>query len=602
MFFLNLTNQLAVECWNSYASDYTRPVIISANDYLSETLTNDEGFSSNENWAYGGSITIPNSTNLVWPAFNAQSPSVSFQIPLNTSIAAVPDSIYRFNPPYLIPDNANAPFEAGVIINGSSYPQPQWGLVVTNNLQVAMIDVNSGRIIDYVQLSGPNTNMYLDPSVNNIQNPGATGYNGMWVTNVNNGIPAGIANQINVSLGLFAFNVIYWNSSVNSAESEIDGFRVFYHLIPIYNVPGEASIISLAQSTNAWQVPYTPSTSFYQYITWQADDPLVHYLASDLTDTKPYSPPVNPLINVNAPNERYQPWGARMLQLTGTDPNTYNILIKDPLVFSSDFWNFPTNAFSTSGWLGQVHRGTPWQTIYLKATNILQEQDPASLFPSYGINTWMNWTGDFDATDAAAMAPVQDWHLASLLTSLLNTNKLVSLFPVNNLNPNAWQGLLNGLTASTNIPNQFDFVLISSNSSQASVIANAIQSGRTVRPGQFFNEVGDILATPQLAEQSPFLTGLDATTGISDAAYELIASQLLPRLCADSVGSVGVANNQPLVQFTGYDGHAYAIQMSSDLVNWSSISTNCPVNGVIIFTNSATLNANQQFYRSVLLQ
>jgi hypothetical protein len=78
MFFLSLTNQLGVECWNSYRSDYARPVIISANDYLSVTLANDEGFVSNGNWAYGGSITMPNSTNAVWPGFNAQSPSASF--------------------------------------------------------------------------------------------------------------------------------------------------------------------------------------------------------------------------------------------------------------------------------------------------------------------------------------------------------------------------------------------------------------------------------------------------------------------------------------------------------------------------------------------
>jgi beta-xylosidase len=61
-------------------------------------------------------------------------------------------------------------------------------------------------------------------------------------------------------------------------------------------------------------------------------------------------------------------------------------------------------------------------------------------------------------------------------------------------------------------------------------------------------------------------------------------------------------NSQPVVQFTGYDGHPYAIQVSSDLVNWTSISTNFPVGGVITFTSPGMSNANQQFYRSVLLQ
>jgi hypothetical protein len=184
---------------------------------------------------------------------------------------------------------------------------------------------------------------------------------------------------------------------------------------------------------------------------------------------------------------------------------------------------------------------------------------------------------------------------------LFNTNNLASLFSVNNPAPNAWQGLLDGLTGSTNIPAQFNSVLISSNSSQASAIANAIESERISKPGQFFSDVGDILATPQLAEQSPFLVGASSNI-VSDADYEIIPSQLLSLLRADSVGSVSLINSQPLMQFTGYDGHAYAIQMSSDLMNWVSISTNCPVNGVLSYTNTIMLNANQEFYRSVLLQ
>jgi hypothetical protein len=268
------------------------------------------------------------------------------------------------------------------------------------------------------------------------------------------------------------------------------------------------------------------------------------------------------------------------------------LAIKDPLVWSSDDWNFPNGQTLNPDWLGQVHRGTPWQTIFLKATNVLATAN--------GLAVWENWTGDLDATDAAAMAPVQDWHLASLLASLLNTNDLRSVPSVNNPDPNTWLVLLNGLTAWTNmLSDQFDAVVISSNSPQASIIANAIQSVRINQPGQFFRDVGDILATPQLTEQSPFL---NLGSDISDEAYEIIPSQLLSLLRADSIGSIAPVNGQRVVQFTGYDGHAYAIEVSSDLINWVSISTNCPVNGMFGFTNSAAPNANQQFYRSVLLQ
>jgi hypothetical protein len=291
------------------------------------------------------------------------------------------------------------------------------------------------------------------------------------------------------------------------------------------------------------------------------------------------------------------PWGGNPLltseALDQIDPNAYNLAERDPLVSSSDNWNFPAGQPLNPLWIGQVHRGTPWQTIYLKSTDILATND--------GLATWMTWTGDSNPTDAAAMAPVQDWHLASLLASLFNTNNFAPLFRVNNPDTNAWQGLLNGLTASTNIPDQFDSILITSNSSQAAVIADAIQSERTVQPGQIFSDVGDILATPQLAEQSPFLTGLN-TNNISDAAYELVSSQLLSLLRADSIGSIYLTNSQPLAEFTGYDGHSYAIQASPDLVNWVNISTNFPLNEIFTVTNSIPPDANQQFYRSVLLQ
>jgi hypothetical protein len=201
------------------------------------------------------------------------------------------------------------------------------------------------------------------------------------------------------------------------------------------------------------------------------------------------------------------------------------------------------------------------------------------------------------------MAPVQDRHLASLLAFMFNTNGFRSLVSVNNPDPNAWLGLLDGLTALTNpTSGQFVPIIISSNSPQASIIAGGIQTSQSGQPNQFFRDAGDVLATPQLAEQSPFLRGLNPTNQISDEAYEMIPSQLLSLVRADSIGSVAPANGQTVFQFTGYDGHSYAIEFSSDLVSWASVSTNNPANGILTFTNLPPVNASPQFFRSVLLQ
>lgn len=277
---------------------------------------------------------------------------------------------------------------------------------------------------------------------------------------------------------------------------------------------------------------------------------------------------------------------------------------------NSDDWNFPTNETLNASWLGQVHRGTPWQTIYLKSSNILDLTEVAGGL-LIGPVTWALWTGDLNFIDATSMAPVQDWQMAALLASMFNVNNKSSLFSPNDPNPNDWENLLNGMTALTN--DLADFIVefdgpgfatvtISSNSAQAAEIGNAIESTRTALPGQHFATPGSVFAVPQLSVQSPFLNWNDAAqeqAGISDLAYETIPDQLLPLLRVDSIGSMTAANGQVVIQFSGDDNHAYAIQSSPNLVNWTTISTNSPVNSIFTYTNNAT--ATTQFYRTVLL-
>lgn len=54
------------------------------------------------------------------------------------------------------------------------------------------------------------------------------------------------------------------------------------------------------------------------------------------------------------------------------------------------------------------------------------------------------------------------------------------------------------------------------------------------------------------------------------------------------------------VQLNGESGQTYIIQVSSDLVNWTAISTNTAVNGVINFVDQGAGNDSARFYRAVL--
>ncbi len=81
---------------------------------------------------------------------------------------------------------------------------------------------------------------------------------------------------------------------------------------------------------------------------------------------------------------------------------------------------------------------------------------------------------------------------------------------------------------------------------------------------------------------------------------EKIPSQLLSRVRADSFATISPLTKGLLLRFSGYDGYPYAVQSSSDLINWTSVSTNLPSDGFFKFI-SATTADEPQFYRSKLL-
>jgi hypothetical protein len=274
------------------------------------------------------------------------------------------------------------------------------------------------------------------------------------------------------------------------------------------------------------------------------------------------------------------------------------------LVYSSDYWDFPTNKFPTTGWLGRVHRGTPWQTVYLKSSDVQV------------LGAWMDWTGNLNPIDAYNARPVQDRLLFDLFTTAFNDNSTRGTLSVNvgsapgEDNLAAWSALFSGIVAPTNLLGGYTVIAPAGTNAAGSALGMLVTNINFARNNFInadglqgvFEHAGSILITPQLTEQSPFLSGLNPTNQITDEACETIPSQLLSLLRADSIGSVAPANGQMAFQFTGYDGHSYAIEASSDLVNWTSIATNNPANGVLTFTNPPPVNTSRQFYRSVLLQ
>ena len=336
--------------------------------------------------------------------------------------------------------------------------------------------------------------------------------------------------------------------------------------------------MAATNSLLSMQAPYAPTRYVVQYLTWQVNDPLVHYLGSDIdyaispnTSTTP-APGVNHYdagqnfsgltsLNLGRLNDRFTPWGGNTLlafqgRVFSFDTNAYNLAERDPLVTLSDKWDFPTNRFPNVGWLGRVHRGTPWQTVYLKASDILAGNNTA---------VWQNWTGDGVVFDATNSAPVQDRDLFDLFTSTFSPNASRGTLSVNQTHLAAWSAVFSGLVALTNVTGvpssstapsnsyviippagAMDATLPDTNQPAVWQLVNGFEGINATRantnlfPIRAFTRVGDILSVPAFTEKSPFINRADASNpndrldyDISDEVYEWLPQETLGLLRVD---------------------------------------------------------------------
>jgi hypothetical protein len=490
MFILSLSNQFGVDCWNSYTNGYNPnndSMAIYVRDNLKNAaLTNDQNFFADVSiFPIAGSIQIPSGN--VWPGYNALIDPIgsqSFQIPLYTNVMVITNSMYRFNSgaPFLTTD-LDLPFETGVTFDGQQYPQPHWWLTTSNEVQVFMLDTTANRVIDYVQFAGPNSVRDLTSEIiTNWDAPFITfqaSGSELWNTNYQSGLPISLVSQVGISMGTYTADATSgtWDQTDPTLlADEIAGFSTFMGYTPPPPYPsGGAEAIALAQTSLSNQVPYTPTATVVEHVSWQANDPLVHYTANDLNWPNAVIHDRNEVgLTNNNPNgtlgtlnQSYRPWGGNPL-LPGADQNPFNLALKDPLVWRSDDWDFPAYKMPTVGWLGRVHRGTPWQTVYLKSPDILGEVQINGGTTNYlGTNYWVQWTGDAALAsgqfyDAVNTAPAQDRLLFDNFTTAFNDNAKRGTLSVNvgasdpgNLQAGlaAWSALLSGVEVLSNSAN-----------------------------------------------------------------------------------------------------------------------------------------------------
>ena len=602
-YIIGVSNQLGVTFWNSYSNAYPRNLRVVVADTLSMAMTNRFyhpwlGLATS-NYFYDVSINRWPGSN--WKTFPNSSPNSSSFWSVSMPFNFLNQYVYNQQSQNFL----GGTFQPLTRASGQLY---QLGLLVTNYLQAYILDGTPGNynVIDYVQLRAPITESGLNQALADPNYPTNTSAYMQWSTNAPRGnpyTPYGVLDQIYISghppapYGSTPASQMpvggQWSVGVTplgsmSPAGEAAFFNAFFTPGATFRYGGK-----IYNNTElSVQAPYTPTRTVYSAFLLQANDPLVHYLSSDLnaqagtlatwangnyingvwthSDDPGAQPlPTAPLSPVAG---RYQPWGnngqmAAMGSLVA-DGNPYNLSYKDPLVFTGDYWDFPTNQYPTVGWLGRVHRGTPWQTVYLKSTNVLVSAVPK--LPFLGVSTWADWTGNIQTNpyyayfDAINTAPQQDFLLFDLFTTRYNDNSVRGTLPVNvdmgrsDGGLAAWSALFSGMPA---LSNTVRYPLLGSRPVYVSQIIspvgmagsesalwkivngpngiNVTRANTNLNPHQAFLHAGQILATPALSVASPFLNvtnttspgarvgGSTLTAGINDEMYEWLPQQMM---------------------------------------------------------------------------
>ncbi len=614
LYLLNGNNNLSVSFWNSYTNNYPTnyPGSLNLAVYVSSVV---QMALTNSDWSVPHLFTY--ATNLIWTPsvwpgakwLNAPgaTPASNSFLTANWTNNFIPQEVYKTQAKIFRPLTDSDVWEVN---NHSPDPLPQFGLATTNLLQAYIVD--NTHVIDYVQLRGPIENNNLNSVLQDPNYRDATGQRYLFSTNASGSgtMPSwGIVNQIDISstTGDNPPPSAQWNNPPNPTITGVDPIEAakkflnsmldgtFYFT---YAINGKGYTYYNKQL--AVQAGYTASRTAYSSYLLQANDPLVHYLGSDLNmqpgawaywnqslkrqngiwqhEDDPTQIPVPPPSSVSSASYvggRYQPWlqpNGQMQMVGGYIPLANNYAVIDPLVKHSDNWDFPTNPYPTVGWIGRVHRGTPWQTVYLKdadlTKNYTKNNDGTTNY--IGTNTWANWTGDIKTSygqffDAANSAPVQDRLLFDIFTTRFNDNAVRGTLPVNQTHLAAWSALFSGMVALSNCSPTALFNTVFTNTSliinpagivdsalpykqqpplwqivnvtNFGISINATRANTSLFPFQSFTHVGDILATPALTVQSPFLNlgSSDPKTpwlhqmnyGISDELYEWLPQQMM---------------------------------------------------------------------------
>ena len=521
---MSISNNFGMDAWNPYPYSFTGSTAAASppvttcyiSNYITVQITNE--------YNYGFTTNITNTFDPTQYQFPSWSPWIvangtnGFKVFISNNVIALQACYFsEYYKQLVFFTNGSAWSNQFLAVDSQQqgWPVHNWTLNVTNHVVYALFDgppTSGGALLDIANLGPFGSSMSI---TNQIMNSG---------NNLGMNTPS---------------TALYWaigNANNSSTSPMSTGLQYQVMNQSIITDTKENSYINSLNGTNPcvsgliFGPPVEPSNIVQQIETWAANDPIVHYTIDDLT--WPQTDQIQPWLAINEGVAisntvgkvnmlRYSPWGAK-------DTIGNNMLFKDPLMSNSVNWAFPTNKFPGVGWIGRVHRGTPWQTVYLKADNTQGDSH----------DSWVKWVSSpwFSPYEAAPETyPTNDWPLVDLFTTAPNDNAARGLLSVNQINDAAWAAVFAGVIAPTNatggiqiMPNNNGALGTQQNFTNLMDGPNGINNQRTNYPNGIFHKVGDILGAPALTTSSPFLTA--AAADCPDEIVERIPQQTLSLL------------------------------------------------------------------------
>ncbi len=556
-YILSVSNRLSFESWNSYSDDqyrFRRPLQVMITNHVTSALwrngqvvpvataTNNFGVPTR----YSNHVSRVLATNIMANDLRTWEEG-AFNVMTSSNLTFVPSSIvethqsggayYQTNSQGMVtlkPKNPSLFYQNANFLSGA----PIY-ITFTNQITYIAIDHENDWVVDYVSIE--KTNVFnLTELVRGTGTSAATGGQDsnlsrlLWDPNF------GIQRQLDICLGNQDDEDTWMEfaGEIQEKNYQIQGFRQFCGLTNSLTTGGMSDMQGMYRQT-----PYNPTAHKLVIESLQVNDPLVHYHIGDYVNyTNIFTPlrasqqkPEEDPSNIGKVNNFYVPWGGNPEKdITGYRESVNQVGIKDPNVTGSDRWDFPTNwygrpfAYPTIGWLGKIHRGTPWQTVYLKSDAVSSE-------------IWNRWSGRDESH------PTNDWRLMDIFTAAINKNAARGLLSVNQTNSAAWAAVLGGASVLTDTNT---LTLIEPQTDSFRQIVQGINTNRASLPKRAFSYQGEILSSPVLSVKSPYLPQT-VSSGVNDAVMEWIPMQIMSLLREDKPAYLVYAYGQALAPAPG---------------------------------------------------